>query len=520
MTRTCDIAVIGSGFAGSLIAMIARRQGRRVILLERGAHPRVVIGESSTPLSNLLLEELATRYDLPRLVPLTKWGPWQHSYPELACGLKRGFSFFHHDLGSMDPRRTLQDRQLLVAASPHDAIADTHWFRADVDQWLVAEAQALGAEYLDHTTLTAATRAGDGWQLSGARMGEPITICANLLLDASGPRGFLHRALNLGEQPIPQYPETEALYSHFSGVEEFAAHATIDEAATPYPIDAAALHHVFDGGWMWVLRFNNGLTSAGVAAKRDVAGRYRFEDGEAAWQRVLAALPSVAPQFARARAEKPFTHLPQLAFRSATIAGEGWALLPSAAGFVDPLLSTGFPVALLGVTRLAAVLEADWGSPRLTASIARYAEQTDREIVATARLIAALYRAMSDMDLFRPLSLLYFAAASYAETARRLGKPELAGSFLLADHPRFGPESGRILARVHGPLDAKAKRLLVAEIYDLIAAFDVAGLCARPRDHAYPVRAEDLFSGAHTLGATPEQVSAMLERSGFYATVA
>ena len=89
---------MGSGFAGSLFAMIARRQGRSVILLERGRHPRFVIGESSTPLSNLLLDELATRYDLPALRPLTKWGSWQKHYPEVPCGLKRGFSFFHHDL--------------------------------------------------------------------------------------------------------------------------------------------------------------------------------------------------------------------------------------------------------------------------------------------------------------------------------------------------------------------------------------------------------------------------------------
>jgi choline dehydrogenase-like flavoprotein len=59
MRATFDIAVIGSGFAGSLIAMIARRLGRSVILIERGKHPRFTIGESSTPLANLLLEEIA-----------------------------------------------------------------------------------------------------------------------------------------------------------------------------------------------------------------------------------------------------------------------------------------------------------------------------------------------------------------------------------------------------------------------------------------------------------------------------
>ena len=117
MTAEYDIVIVGSGFAGSLLAMIARRAGRSVLMLEKGRQPRFAIGESSTPLSNLLLEELAARYDLPRLKPLTKWGTWQQSYPELACGLKRGFSFYHHA-----PNADVFDRerQLLVAASPCD----------------------------------------------------------------------------------------------------------------------------------------------------------------------------------------------------------------------------------------------------------------------------------------------------------------------------------------------------------------------------------------------------------------
>ena len=69
-----QIAVLGSGFAGSLMAMIAQRMGFSTILIERGKHPRFVIGESSTPLTNLLLEEISTEYDLPAVQPLCKWG--------------------------------------------------------------------------------------------------------------------------------------------------------------------------------------------------------------------------------------------------------------------------------------------------------------------------------------------------------------------------------------------------------------------------------------------------------------
>src|SRR5881396_1083161 len=117
--RHFQIAVIGSGFAGSLMAMIAHRLGFSTVLIERGRHPRFAIGESSTPLANLLLEELARRYELPALLPLTKWGPWQKAHPEIACGLKRGFTFFHHSFGNAWKPRADRGNELLVAASPH-----------------------------------------------------------------------------------------------------------------------------------------------------------------------------------------------------------------------------------------------------------------------------------------------------------------------------------------------------------------------------------------------------------------
>src|SRR5262245_56553601 len=144
MRTDFDIAIIGSGFGGSLLAMIARRLGRSVVLLERGRHPRFAIGESSTPLANLLLEELARRYELPVLLPLTKWGPWQKAHPEIGCGLKRGFTFYHHRIGEAWQARTERSNELLVAASPHDGIADTHWYRPHFDEFLARQAAKLG----------------------------------------------------------------------------------------------------------------------------------------------------------------------------------------------------------------------------------------------------------------------------------------------------------------------------------------------------------------------------------------
>jgi tetracycline 7-halogenase / FADH2 O2-dependent halogenase len=139
-----DVAVVGSGFAGSLTALGLRRRGRHVVLVERGRHPRFAIGESSTPLANLLLEELADRYELPRIRLFSKWGTWQRGRPDVACGLKRGFTFFFHRSGEAFADDGQHERQLLVAASPHDEISDMHWYRPDFDQALAREAEAEG----------------------------------------------------------------------------------------------------------------------------------------------------------------------------------------------------------------------------------------------------------------------------------------------------------------------------------------------------------------------------------------
>jgi FADH2 O2-dependent halogenase len=507
-----DVAIVGSGFAGAMTAMALRRCGRSVVLLERGRHPRFAIGESSTPLANLLIEEIADRYSLPRLRPFSKWGTWQATYPEVGCGLKRGFTFLRHDVGEPFADTSAHDRQLLVAASPHDGIADTHWYRPDFDERLVQEAQAEGAEYFDDTALEDVSFAGDRVTLTGMRAGRKLRVRTRFVIDASGPRGFLARALAISESPTAWLPPTQGLYTHFTGVARWDA--LVDTGGLPpYPVDDAALHHVWPGGWMWVLRFNNGITSAGVAVREG-----RLEDGEAAWSRILDALPSVRAQFAAATPVLPFVHAKRVAYRCDVAAGPRWAMLPSAAGVIDPLLSTGFPLTLLGIGRLVDLLERTWTSGDREGALAAYARVTQDELDATERLVAALYASMGDFALFKRLGLLYFAAASYAEAVRRLGHPERAQGFLLHADPRFGPAlrecSLAALALGRAP-SALGRHALMAAIDRTIEPYDTAGLLDRSRRDWYPVLAGDLIDGASKLGATVDEVDRLLARCGF-----
>jgi FADH2 O2-dependent halogenase len=515
LNRVYDIAIVGSGFAGSLAAMIAKRLGLSAILLERGKHPRFMIGESSTPLSNLLLDDLATRYDLPAIKPLAKWGTWQQSYPRIACGLKRGFTFYHHRLGHADALDPEHRNQLLVAASPHDGIADTHWYRADFDEFLVHQAQNLGVDYVDEVNLERFVEAHDEVRLEGQRDGLNVEFSARFVVDATGPRGFLHHVLRLREAELPGYPCTHSLYTHFSHVKRIDQIEPSLETP-PYPFDDAAVHHIFDGGWIWVLRFNNGITSAGVAVTDKAANDLRLSEGVPAWERLLDLMPDLKEQFAAAKAQRPFIHVPRLSFLSSTVAGDRWALLPSAAGFVDPLLSTGFPLTLLGIGRLADILERDWNSPRFLARLQHYASQTVDELKATSRLIAGLYANMNNFSVFAGLSLLYFAAASFSETSRRLKKPHLASSFLLHDHPVFGPECRQLLERALHLRNQQDSENLIVDILRTIEPLDVAGLCRQERRNWYPVDAEDLFRGASKVEATHEEIAQLLQSCGFY----
>jgi FADH2 O2-dependent halogenase len=197
-------------------------------------------------------------------------------------------------------------------------------------------------------------------------------------------------------------------------------------------------------------------------------------------------------------------------------------LLPSAAAFVDPLLSTGFPLTLLGLLRLAEAIETSWGRESFARRLEDYETETLLEADRAALLIAALFASLGDFPLFAALSKLYFAAASFAEAARRLKRPNLARSFLCADHATFGPASAQccrlaLEAFARGGPAAAERETLLERIDRTIEPLDVAGLRDRSRRNWYPVLAEDLLRGAPKLSATRSEVEELLERSGFYA---
>ncbi|MGH7191047.1 MAG: FAD-dependent oxidoreductase, partial [Acetobacteraceae bacterium] len=57
----CDVLVVGGGPAGATIASLLAERGCRVVLVEKGRHPRFHIGESLLPLNLPLFDRLGVR---------------------------------------------------------------------------------------------------------------------------------------------------------------------------------------------------------------------------------------------------------------------------------------------------------------------------------------------------------------------------------------------------------------------------------------------------------------------------
>jgi FADH2 O2-dependent halogenase len=517
--RSFDVVIIGSGFSGSLMAMVCLQLGRSVLLVEKGTHPRFAIGESTTPLTNLLIEEIAREFSLDFLNDFSNWGRWQKSHPGVSCGLKRGFSFFHHQEGRPFQRHEDRRSELLVAASPSASLADTHWFREEFDEFLLKKAIDAGVVYMERTELIAAEETQSGMYLSCRNSGTEVSIEGKFVIDASGPRGALFRVLGGRERSIGAMPSTRALFGHFNSLPRFGDSEPFErDEVLPYPVDDAAVHHVFPSGWFWALRFNNGRSSAGVVARSDWGEAWSRGTEKADWQRLIARFPSLDKLFRNASVIDGLKSIDQLPFLATEIHSRHWALLPSAAASIDPLFSTGFPLTLLGVIRLGRAIGQFWRTEPFETEVRDYARTTLDEVERVGRLVGLAYKVMPYPKVFNALTRLYFCAVSFEETNRRLRRVPIANAFYLGDDSRFRDRIDHCMNQIEILVaDGQAQQdpnKLVALIQECVDPFNVIGIGKEGKKNRCPVDLGDLFESVDKLGATREEIRSMLVRSG------
>lgn len=508
-----DIAIVGSGFAGTILARVLRASGRSVLLIDRARHPRFALGESSTPLAAVVLERLAAQSGLADLADLATWGRWQRAHPELRCGLKRGFTFYDHGDGAAAKRR------FLVAASPDDDIADVQHHRADVDAALVARARSEGVEVWEGVEIRGVEVSATAAELTVEVDGSLERVQTGVVVDATGPSGVVAR--QLGARAVDAGLVGGFVGAHVTGLPQLSEVESAWGGPAPYPAEKAAVHHLLADGWMWVLRFDDGLTSVGWVLDRGPslaaleAGRPPKDVIEIA----MREAPGLATAWSRVQIETPWVVAPRGSHRLDRATGPGWLALPHTFAFADPMFSTGLAWSLLGVERVAAVLDG-----RLDAET--YDRTLGREADRITSLIAAARATRPCFGAFEAVCWVYFATVSWAEVGSRLGLGwgELGRSvgFLGVGDPASdrvfegAPEHG------WGGLIHEAERLAASgfagveafreAIARLLAPRDLIGITDPRRGHLHPADLDVLVDRAALVRLSREEMRVLLPR--------
>lgn len=345
-----DVLVVGGGIGGTTAAAVLARIGLRVLIVEGGTHPRFAIGESAIPELSLLMRVVGERFDVPEISLLSTYQDVSKNITT-SCGVKRNFTYVHHREGEpADPR---QSNQLPTFAPPLGP--DCHYFRQDIDAWLYQIALSYGADGVTAQKVTSIDIDDDGVVLS-TEGGQTYT--GEFVIDAGGMQALLPRQLGLRENPARFKTRSRSIFTHMIGVESWDRLVGGKKAHDlPSPTTQGTLHHIFDGGWLWVIPFDNdprstnSLASVGLTLDLD-AFPYTGEDPETEFWEIVSRFPDMLRQLRGARAVRQFMGSASNQFSSTQLTGGRWAVMPHASDFVDPLFSSGLSLTFWTVNAL------------------------------------------------------------------------------------------------------------------------------------------------------------------------
>ncbi|MFJ4330429.1 MULTISPECIES: NAD(P)/FAD-dependent oxidoreductase [unclassified Streptomyces] len=415
--RVFDVAIVGGGIGGTMLGTVLARHGVRVLLLEGSGHPRFAIGESTVPETTFGLRVLARRYDVPELDHLATNAALRR-HVSSNSGVKRNFSFIYHREG--EPTRPDECTQYPTWGPPLGP--DSHYFRQDVDAYMFHVAVSYGVTAYTHTMVDDVKFEEDGATLVTRDRGS---FRASYVVDAGGMRAVLPERLGLRQEP-PYRTRSRTIFTHMVDVRPFDAVApSREQHGMPSPFSQGTLHHMFPGGWFWVIPFDNQTTSTNqlcsVGLNLDLDQHPRPEDisaEEEFWQYVHR-FPSVARQFERARAVRPYVSTDRTQFASQKVVGDRWCLLPHASDFIDPLFSSGLAVTVMALNALGhrlidAVRQNDFDTSRF----AYLDHWTKRMFRFYDDLVSCSYIAFDDFDLWNAWNRVWTITTLYGTNAQ------------------------------------------------------------------------------------------------------
>ena len=365
----CDFAIIGSSIASTMLGTILASRGHTVVLIEKGHHPKFAIGESTIPQTSLMLLSLGLRYGIPEFENLSCFEQASRKI-SANCGKKSNFGFIFQRPGQAHDHA--ECHQLGVARKN---FAETHFYRQDIDSYLLFTAIRYGCRVLQQTDIADIDMAGDAVTVTTDR---DVRIRARCLIDGSGYDSALARKLALRETPTRINARSRTLFVHMVDVHPFDGCVAGSEEGLGKLASwhEGTLHHIFRDGWMWVIPFDNHpgamnpVCSVGLQLDPErrpkPAGMEPFDE----FRSIIEDYPEIRAQFRDAKPVRNWVSSGRLQYSSAQNVGDRWCLLSHSGGFVDPLFSRGLSntsevLNIAASTLLDAARDDDFSAARL-----------------------------------------------------------------------------------------------------------------------------------------------------------
>jgi FADH2 O2-dependent halogenase len=399
MADEYDVVIGGSGIAGSTTSMILSDSGLDVLLLEAKTHPRFTIGEGLLPQSTMWLWIVGEYFDVPEIQYLSDTNKVvDHVTP--SCGIKHSFGFAYHERDqSFDGD---QAHQLIPPEMPF--YSESHLLRKDIDHYLVQSAEDYGVDYVDETPITDVDIGDESVTVTTERG----TTNGAFYVDATGSNSVLAEKKGYRNDTPELDTNSRAIFAHVEGLEPFdELIADRDHPNQSNRFHDGTLQHVFDGGWMWVIPFDNfersesTRASVGLLLDRDAYPLDESVSAEEEFYRVIADFPDVERHLDPVEPVMPWIRTGRLQRTSSQSSGHRHYLTNSTYGFVDPLYSVGLVHTLESVfvganLLLEAFEEGEFSADRFE----RLDELHRKQLVDADFLISNAYKAMGDFEVW------------------------------------------------------------------------------------------------------------------------
>jgi len=309
------VIVIGGGPAGSTVASILSREGKKVVLFEKERFPRHHIGES-------LMTDTYFTFQRMGLLEKMKSSPFVRKYSvqfaNPAGKESRPFYFFE--------------------ALHHEAAVTWQITRAQFDLMLIEHAGDQGSDVYQETQIKRVLF--DGSRAYGVealmKNGTTVQFEAPVIVDATGQSAMLSN--KLGWRVRDPKLKKAVLYSYFKGAhreKDLNGGATL-VLRTPKG----------SNGWFWYIPLENDITSVGVVADPEYLVKGRGQDLAKIFHEEIEKVEACRRRVAGAERVDRIYSILDYSYRSTHNAGDGFILIGDAYGFLDPIYSSGVLLAL------------------------------------------------------------------------------------------------------------------------------------------------------------------------------